>query len=207
MPIIKNFTAPNGATLQFHKIGAIEVRDGTLIVNVQSWPTEAAYLGGAAPAWNTPLSGATPAGFIDQVMSAVLASAQFSGGAQTSDAAQTLGAVKVRRWAALKAERQAREFGTFAWNGASYDCDAQSQVRIIGAAQLAALALAAQQAFEIEWTRADDSVATLSAADMIAMGQALATHVQAAHQTGRAVHQQIQAAATAEEVAAVAWPE
>lgn len=113
---------------------------------------------------------------------------------------------KAARWAAIKAERDSREYGGFAWDGSTFDSDAESQRRLQGAAQLAVLAQAAQQPFEIAWTLADNSVRVLDAADMIQVGAALANHVAATHYAARALRQQIEAATTAAEVEAVAWP-
>jgi hypothetical protein len=118
----------------------------------------------------------------------------------------TLAAIKVARWAAIKAARDAAEFGGFAWDGSSFDSDGQSQSRIMGATQLATLAAAAEQPFAIDWTLQDNTVRTLSGAEMIAVGMALGTHVATQHGIGRAVRAAIEEATTAEELEAIEWP-
>jgi hypothetical protein len=115
-----------------------------------------------------------------------------------------LDAVKADKWAEMKARRDQEEHGGFYWDGSLFDSDLASQSKIIGAVQLANLH---QSSFSIDWTLADNTVRTLDAADMNAVGVAMAQHVNAQHVTARAVRQAIEAAATIEEVQAIAWPE
>jgi hypothetical protein len=70
---------------------------------------------------------------------------------------------------------------------------------------MAMLAQAGGQPFSIDWTLADNTVRTLSGADMIAVGQALGQHVAACHIKARALREQINAATTVAEVEAVVW--
>lgn len=119
---------------------------------------------------------------------------------------RSLADAKSDRWRELKAARDAAEFGPFTWDGSTFDGDSASQSRIQGAAQLAMLAEAAGQGLAIDWTLADNTVRTLGAADLIAVGVAMGEHIAAAHAIGRALRQQIEEAATFDAVAAVAWP-
>jgi hypothetical protein len=117
-----------------------------------------------------------------------------------------LAEVREARWQDIKAQREAREFGGFTWGGSYFDSDPISQSRIQGATILAMQAMAAAQPFSIDWTLADNTTRTLSAADMLAVGQALALHVITLHATARALRAAIEAAVSPEQVAAVAWP-
>lgn len=117
----------------------------------------------------------------------------------------TLAALKAARWLYIRTQRDAAEFGGFAWDGSMFDSDSASQARIMGAVQMATLAAAQQQPFEIDWTLADNTVRTLDGADMVAVGLALGAHVAATHAAGRALRADINAATTAEQVAAVVW--
>lgn len=117
---------------------------------------------------------------------------------------RTLEDLKVQQWLTIKAARDEAEFGGFAWDGSVFDSDPQSQSRIQGGVQLATMA--AEQPFSIDWTLADNTVRTLSAPDMIAVGVALGAHVQGVHATARALRAQIEAATTAAEVEAISWP-
>lgn len=120
--------------------------------------------------------------------------------------ARTLGEVKAQRWAQIKAQRDAVEFGGFTWSGDEFDSDAESQARIMGAVQMALIAAQAEQPFAIDWTLADNTVRSMSAADIVSAGLALGEHVAAAHGIARTLRAAIDACTTAAEVEAVAWP-
>lgn len=119
---------------------------------------------------------------------------------------RTLVQLKAAHWAGMKAARDAHEFGGFEWDGSTFDSDRESQARIMGAVQMAVLAMSAQQSFEIAWTLADNAVRTLAGADMIAVGLELGAHVAATHAIGRTLRAAIEDAADAAEVEAVQWP-
>lgn len=113
---------------------------------------------------------------------------------------------RAQAWDRIKAARNGAEFGTFTWNGLVFDGDSESQRRIQGAAQLAAMAIAANVPWSIAWTLADNTTITMSAADMIAAGTSLAVSVAGAHNVARALRTQIDAATTQEELDAIVWP-
>lgn len=118
---------------------------------------------------------------------------------------RTVEDIKANQWAKIKAARAAAEFGVFAWSGSTFDADTSSQSRIQGAAQLATLAIMNNQPFSIDWTLADNSVLTLSAEDMIAVGQAMGEHINAQHTKARLKREQINNAATVAEIEAITW--
>ena len=60
-------------------------------------------------------------------------------------------------------------------------------------------------AFVIDWTLADNTVRTLSAADMIAVGVALGGHVAAQHEKARGLRVQIGGAGNQAGVLAIGW--
>lgn len=111
---------------------------------------------------------------------------------------------KADKWVEVKAARDSAEHGGFTWDSSVFDSDPDSQSKIIGATQLASMNPAG---FLMDWTLKDNTVRTLNGAQMISVGQALAVHVNAQHVLGRTLRQQIEAATTAEEVAAIHWPE
>ena len=110
--------------------------------------------------------------------------------------AQALQKAKYAQWEKVKQARAAVEYGGFTWDGSTFDSDAISQARIIGAVTLAQM----NSAFSIGWTLADNSVRTLSAADMIAVGIALGQHVNACHERARVLRGEIAVAATVGEL-------
>lgn len=120
-------------------------------------------------------------------------------------AVPTIAALRADKWEQVKAARDAAESGGFAWDGSTFDSDLPSQSRIQGAVQLALLAAQAEQPFTIDWTLADNTVRTLSGPDAIAVGMALAAHVQAVFDHGRDLREQIDAAADAAALAGITW--
>lgn len=114
-----------------------------------------------------------------------------------------LDAAKADRWAAIKTERDLREFGKFVWSGHSFDGDRDSQRRLNLALMKAKAAFDAGEDWSIDWTLADNTVLTLSAADLIAVVQALGDNIDAAHEWARVKRAQIEAASNLDEVLAV----
>lgn len=112
---------------------------------------------------------------------------------------------KTAKWAEVKQHRDATENGGFTWGGSPFDSTPISQSRIQGAAQLATLAMINNQPFGIDWTLNDNSARTLSGDDMLAVGRALATHVNAQHVKARQLRERIEAATTPEQVDAILW--
>jgi len=108
---------------------------------------------------------------------------------------------KLSVWEQIKSNRDVEEFGTFVWNGYTFDCNEVSQRRIQGAVQLAQL----DSAMSIDWTLSDNSAITLSAAEVIAVGQTLAVHVNACHVKARGLRGQINAAQTEAELSVITW--
>jgi hypothetical protein len=139
----------------------------------------------------------------------------------------TVDGARDAQWTAIKAARAGAEVAPLTVDGRTYDADPESQRRISGAVQLALIAalsvqvvsetpgesptqeerLAALDAagWSIDWTLADNSIATLTAAQIIAVGVSLGAHVSAAHATARALRAQI-AAAGADEITSITWP-
>ena len=118
-----------------------------------------------------------------------------------------LDGVREAKWAQVRAARYAAEHGGFTWDGSVFDSDLASQSKIQGAVQLAQMALAAQDPFELDWTLQDNTMRTLSAEDMIAVGVALGQHVAAQHATGRELRAAINdPQASWQDIEAVAWP-
>jgi hypothetical protein len=112
-------------------------------------------------------------------------------------------------WARIKAARSAAEYGGFDCQigGVTmrFDSDSENQRRLQGAVAMAQLAASAGQPFAVTWTLEDNSVVTLSAADLIAAGVALGNHVTACFDRGRTLREQIAAATTKAELDAIVW--
>lgn len=112
--------------------------------------------------------------------------------------------LKGSKWALAKVERNAGEFGLFEWAGHSFDGDEAAQRRINLAVMGAQAALiAGNSSWSIDWTLADNTSLTLSASDMIGVANALGANIAQAHAVARAKRQQIEQAATREELDAL----
>jgi hypothetical protein len=91
-----------------------------------------------------------------------------------------------------------------------FDTDPVSRSNINGAVTGAMLALQAGAPFSVDWKLADNSIATLSAMQMIVVGQAVLARVAAAHATSQELGLAILAAATWADLSAIdieaGWP-
>lgn len=114
---------------------------------------------------------------------------------------RTFSDLKATAWATIKAARASAEFGGFVWDGSTFDSDEASQRRLQGLVQLASL----NPSLSIAWTLADNTTRTLSAADALAVGEALASHVAQAFAHGQALRYQLEAATTKAAIEAVQW--
>ena len=118
---------------------------------------------------------------------------------------RTVDELKKDKWLEIKKARSSMEFGGFIWDGSTFDSDATSQSRIQGVSQLATLALMNAQPFSIDWTLSGNSIRELSAQDMLAVGTAMGVHINTQHVKARLKRDMINAATTAEEIAAITW--
>lgn len=123
----------------------------------------------------------------------------------------TLAELQSQAWTRIKAERDRREQSGAPYLTKILDSDEKSVTRISIAVQAAQAAISAGTAFSLDWTMQDNSVVTMTAAEVVSMSVALATHSNGLHLAARAVHEKILAATDAAEVeaaeAAVVWPE
>lgn len=129
--------------------------------------------------------------------------ALVNGAGQWVDA-RSLDDAQAQAWALVKDARTAAELAPFEFEGGLYDADVS---RVSGAALNALMAQLAGVPFAVDWTLADNTVRTLTGAQMQACGLALAQHIEAAFSTARALRAAIAAAespAAADEAAT--WP-
>lgn len=118
---------------------------------------------------------------------------------------RTLADHQAAAWERIKLDRAAAAVAPLTVGQHIFDADPTSQQLITGAAQMALLAQSAGQPWQIEWTLADNSSATLTAPDMLAVALALAAQVDAAHQRGRLLRAQIYAATDPHQLNNITW--
>jgi hypothetical protein len=119
---------------------------------------------------------------------------------------KTLQEIKDEKRKAINAKRDEKEASGFLYNGVSFDSDQRSANRILCAAIVAQAALASGQTLNVDWTAADNSVVPLDAAGIVGLAVALAQAGTANFYTAKALKQQVDAAATIEEVEGVPLP-
>lgn len=115
---------------------------------------------------------------------------------------RTLQDFKDAKWVEIKAAREAAEFGTFVWDGSTFDCDAESQARLRAAADRARR----DSTTSITWRLADNSSRTLLASALDAVGNALDVHVATQHAIASALREQITAATLVAQLQNIHWP-
>lgn len=111
---------------------------------------------------------------------------------------------KQAKWEEVKAARDAKEFGTFDWNGYVFDGDQEAQRRlnlaVLGAQQALAIGNAG---WTIEWTLANNQLLSLTASDLVGVVSALGQNIAQAHEEARIKRALIDAALTQEQLEAI----
>jgi hypothetical protein len=124
-------------------------------------------------------------------------------GAVVWEDARSLDEAKIQAWDRIKAARAAAETAPLTVEGRTFDATDISQRQIAGAVQLA---LIAGPTFTVDWTLADNTSATLTQAEIIAVGVALGQRTAAVYSIGRGLRAQIESAITVDQVDSVSWP-
>lgn len=109
--------------------------------------------------------------------------------------------VRLSKWEEIKKVRTNIEYGGFDWDGSTFDSDPTSVQRISGSVLLAQL----NPSYTVDWTLADNTVRTLSAADLLQVAMSLGSHVQSCFVHGQALRDLINNATTIAEVEAITW--
>ncbi len=210
--ISKDLVVTNGANTTFHKINKITSHPPFVMatLEVKSYATESAYLEGQSNTWNQNIE--MP---ISNLSSTLFETAEdwlttspdspLTGGAIVQDQMVTLENARDRSWNRIKLIREAKELEPFSYNGYVYDAD---KVKITGAALGAHMSVSAGIPYEIEFTLADNTTITLDGPGMMSVGIALLQHIDAVHQIGRGLRDQLYAVEcdSFEKIAAIQWP-
>lgn len=108
------------------------------------------------------------------------------------------------KWSEIKAIRDSKETSGCPFKGSVIDSDERSVTKINTAVQSAQVY---GEGFSIDWTMQDNSVMTLSYADMLSVPLALAAWSNYLHQHARQVRVQIDAAEGVADIMAIGWGE
>lgn len=110
-----------------------------------------------------------------------------------------------QRWDEIKAAREAAVHAVLATPYGPFDADPRSRAAI--AETLAFRTQTGTPAEPVLWTTADNQVVSLTLAQLGEVAQLVATRTQACHDLARQLRQQIDAAITPAELAAITWPQ
>jgi len=108
---------------------------------------------------------------------------------------------KANAWERVKQSRHYAEFSTFTLNDQTFQCDEQSQQRIMSATQQGQL----DSTISITWTLADNATQVFTGTEYLQVGKALSEHVVACHLKASSLRQQIEEASTQENIDAITW--
>ena len=117
----------------------------------------------------------------------------------------TLKQIRAEKWDVIKAERIDRLVGNITVGGRTYQCN---QAAMAGAALAAFMSTAGgtTTTFAQPWVLTDNTSANLTAEETIELGLAARDYVNGLSTTTQAMRDALDAATTAEDVAAVTWP-
>ena len=119
----------------------------------------------------------------------------------TPDPAQTIDEVRTAKVSAIKAMRDSLEqTGGFTYLGKILDSDSVSVERLNVAVEAAQATLAAGQTFSLDWTCQDNSVLTMTAAQIVGAPVALAQSKEVLYARARDLEAQVDSAVTVDAV-------
>lgn len=110
------------------------------------------------------------------------------------------------KWDEIKAAREAAINAPLVTPHGTFDSGPSDRTNITDAVLMAQTLAALGQPVAIDFTLADNAVATLNAAQMVEVGLYLGAKVQAAYATARTLRGAIEAATTIAQVQAIHWP-
>lgn len=215
MALLCAISTPHGAAVGHHELARIEgnLTDAFLLVIVHSWPTaeDCAAHGrnGATFVWPVPVpveNILTSSGALAQRCEAALIAfddpANPFKGAASVPSVTDLETAKAARWANIKQTRSLLDEAPIELRGFQLDANQQSRQDVMGAV------MAMQLTGQVSrlWRCADNAMRELTLSDLVDVGVAIAARRQALIEISDALYQQLQAAATAEDVGAVVWP-
>ena len=114
---------------------------------------------------------------------------------------------RAAKWEEIKTERDKREQAGTPYMGKTLDCDEKSIQRITVAVQAAQSAISIGSDFALDWTMQDNSVITMTAAQVCGMSVAIAKNSNGLHKIARELREKIEAATTETDLSAIVWPE
>ena len=214
--LLKSITTPGGAQVAYHSVARIEAEvndQGNMVVaHVRSWPSEINFIEHSGlhftHVWYVviPLAMLEPGDLFVSCEHA-LANNEFASnefyGASVVPGASGLDAARARQWAMIKQTRSIVINMPIDVDGRRYDADTASRELILGAIEDLP-----EDTSPVEWTLEDNTVASITKADLVAVKAECKTRIYSAYGIARALRSQIfdPAKTTIEEITSIVWP-
>lgn len=191
LSIEKPIVTESGVAVGYHEVVSMNVApDGdALVLNIHSWGTSAARLQYEAVDRRVEVIRlselTTCSGLVEEVGAKLIGAGIFASGSMSTQSMTSEQLTQQRDWADAKARREAMEFGGFTWNNHQFDSTPAAVLRIQGAVLVALVAQASNTTYTEDWTLKDNTILTMTSAEIVQMGLALAEHIRECHEWGR----------------------
>lgn len=207
---ICDLVAPNGANTRYHKAMKFEIHPDAIHAVVNSYHSETMEMISWQETYTIPVMFKIETlDDVETILTTALSS-PFVGGTIVPDETATLDSKKARKWAATKLERYSRMNLGIVTDYGMFDTDDIARANISGAVLAAVVANSSGQPFSISWTLKDNTIATLTANQMIQVGMLVMTYVDECHAASRTLREAIDAAEDTDTLDAIdiasGWP-
>lgn len=201
---------PNGAAVNVHRLQRVSLDAQRVLLTLNHYVDADQELPTWQDEYEMPLEQFQMGAYPDCVWEWISAPSGLFPTGQIMDGASSLDDAKKAKLHQIASMRDGRIAGGYQFQPiGTFDTDQRSTQNIMGGVQLALIAQTAGQPFSIAWRLADNTVATLDASAMIAVGAALAIYVSAVYQRSWELKELADTAATLEELEAIdfgSWP-
>ncbi len=123
----------------------------------------------------------------------------------TPEPAQTLDELKESKRLQMKSHRDTLEQSGFTYLGKTFDSDEKSVQRLSIAVMAAQAAIASNESLTFDWTLADNTILTMTAAEFVGLPIALANYANELHERCRQLKLKIDSYTTTAAVEAITW--
>lgn len=174
---------PNGAAVQVHRLHRATLEQTRVLLTLNHYVDANQEL----PTWQDeyamPVENFLMGQYPDCVWDWIVSSEGLFPGGQILEELDSLDSEKKKKTAAINSMRDGHLRGGYEIDGmGTFETDERSIQNILGAVQMAVICQMTTQPFAIDWRLADNSTASLQAAQMIAVGAALVSYVSAVYQ-------------------------
>ena len=210
MYIFQEAETPQGATANCHRVHRVEIADGKVVVTLNSFATETSDMLIWQDNHEIPMVSFAAGNYPENVYDYLTGNTgPFSGAAVIAEQDE-LTKLKLTKGVSINTLREKKIADGCTTPSGIVDTDEVSVRNIMATYQVAVLAMMTSSPFEADWRLKNNTSVTLSAAEMIAMGNAVLARTKACYEHSWSLKSDIEAATSAEEVNLVdlmiGWP-